>query len=561
MSVLWDAPLASSVARELEARLDGARVRAVLMDRDARNLVLYFRSCTLVFRLHPLRGDVALLEPREPPPEARKLKAGFREIHSPPDERLLMLQLQPYGGSPDPEGLVVELMTNQWNAVWLQVGSGRIRRVLWPRELRDRTLAGGERYRRPSPSERRGIEAPLDEGEWLELLGSAEPQRRRRALLRSVAFTSSLVAPSLLGTAADGGSDAGETTEDRLRAGHRLWLRIRGVALGEEEAEPRLVRTEKRAQPYPLALPHADSEACSSLLDGFRRATSGEGEEAPADVALLPSGLLERLEDVVRDAERKADRLRGELADTPDPEPIRRTGDLILARFDRVEQGAGRATLEGFDGEPVEVDLDPSLSPDENAKRYYREAARAERARERLPALIRKAEERAGELERLLERARSGEATPEEVRETLPPEPEPQRKDEEKDARLPYRTYRSSGGLEIRVGRSAEANEDLTFHHSKPDDVWMHARRVPGAHVILRWDREGDPPARDLAQAATLAALHSDARHSGSVPVDWTRRKYVRSPRKSAPGVVVPDRVQTVFVEPDPELEKMLRAR
>jgi predicted ribosome quality control (RQC) complex YloA/Tae2 family protein len=117
----------------------------------------------------------------------------------------------------------------------------------------------------------------------------------------------------------------------------------------------------------------------------------------------------------------------------------------------------------------------------------------------------------------------------------------------------------SSGGLEIRVGRGAKHNDALTFKHSAPGDVWMHARHTAGAHVILRWGKEGAPPARDLEEAAVLAALNSKARTSGSVPVDWTLRKYVRKPRKAAPGAVVLQQPKTVFVEPDPTLPDRLR--
>jgi predicted ribosome quality control (RQC) complex YloA/Tae2 family protein len=118
--------------------------------------------------------------------------------------------------------------------------------------------------------------------------------------------------------------------------------------------------------------------------------------------------------------------------------------------------------------------------------------------------------------------------------------------------------FRSSGGLEIRVGRGARHNDELTFRHSSPGDVWLHARHVGGAHVILRWPGPGNPPARDLAEAATLAALHSKARTSGSVPVDWTLRKYVRKPRKSPPGRVAVERVETLFVRPEPSLLEAL---
>ena len=112
----------------------------------------------------------------------------------------------------------------------------------------------------------------------------------------------------------------------------------------------------------------------------------------------------------------------------------------------------------------------------------------------------------------------------------------------------------------MRVGRGRQDNDELTFHASSPNDVWLHARDVAGAHVILRWpDAQGSPPHRDLTEAAVLAALHSRARTSGTVAVDWTRRKYVRKPRKAPPGVVVPERVKTIFVEPDERLEKALR--
>ncbi|NIT87463.1 MAG: DUF814 domain-containing protein, partial [Gemmatimonadetes bacterium] len=79
---------------------------------------------------------------------------------------------------------------------------------------------------------------------------------------------------------------------------------------------------------------------------------------------------------------------------------------------------------------------------------------------------------------------------------------------------MPYRSFWSSGGIEIRVGRGSKHNDDLTFRHARPDDVWLHARHAAGAHVVLRWASDEAPPARDLEEAAVLAALHSKARTS-----------------------------------------------
>src|SRR5690606_36733211 len=117
-------------------------------------------------------------------------------------------------------------------------------------------------------------------------------------------------------------------------------------------------------------------------------------------------------------------------------------------------------------------------------------------------------------------------------------------------------------GLEVRVGTNPKANEALTLRHSSGNDIWLHAREVGGAHVILQWtDRVANPPHRDIEEAAALAELNRKPRSAKLVPVDYTRRKYVRKPRKSPPGRVTFERGKTVFVEPDAELAEAMRAR
>lgn len=577
MAIVWDAPLTTALAAELHRRLKNARLRAVFLDHGPRRAALHFREGVLVFRLHPTRGEVTFHEAaedreegapdgekgapdgekggadREPPPGSRTLHARVLGVRAPPDERLLLFRLEGLRGDyRGPAEIAVELMTNQWNLLVLVGTERRIRRVLWEREAGERQLRRGETYRPPEPSDRAGRDEPLSLEAWLEMLMPVPPPERRRTLLRSVAHTSSLNAPALLGE----GSEE-EDDEARLSAGHALWLGVREPP----ERGAFLLRADRGLQPYPLPLSHLESEEVPTLLDAFQRALE-EGDETPTPgAALLPSDHLDALRTEVHRAGGRVRQLRTELEGAPEPAELRGVGDLILARFHEIPRGAGTVTLEDFQGRPVEVEMDPALEPQENADHYYDRAGRAERARERIPALIEEARARLEALEALLERAEEGEATREEVEEALPAEAlhRGEGGGTAAEERLPYRPYRSSGGLEIRVGRGAKSNDELTFHHSRPDDIWLHARHAAGAHVILRWDGEGSPPRRDLAEAAVLAALHSKARHSGTVPVDWTRRKYVRSPRKSAPGVVIPERVQTVFVEPDPTVEARLR--
>jgi predicted ribosome quality control (RQC) complex YloA/Tae2 family protein len=249
--------------------------------------------------------------------------------------------------------------------------------------------------------------------------------------------------------------------------------------------------------------------------------------------------------------------LESQVAGTAEVERMRLWGDLLLARKRLVPRGAERVKLQDWTGALVEVTLDPTLTPAENANRWYDEARKRERADARMPELLAAARAEVGRWRGALEAAERGEVPAWAVEAVRGVAGEGRGAEVES---LPYRSYRTSGGLEVRVGRSARANDDLTFRHSAPGDVWLHARSVPGSHVILRWRApDGSPPARDLEEAATLAALFSKARSSGLVPVDWTRRKHVRKPRGAAPGAVVPQQVRTIFVEPDARVEERMR--
>ncbi|HSH45201.1 MAG TPA: NFACT RNA binding domain-containing protein, partial [Longimicrobiales bacterium] len=315
------------------------------------------------------------------------------------------------------------------------------------------------------------------------------------------------------------------------------------------EPSPRIVHLD-RPTLYPLPLPGFGDQPVESLLAGM--AAVGEADTAAAVAPEVRDALEARRED----AARRAARLAEEASAAPEKAAaLRHQADLLMAQLHRVERGAESVELDDFQGGTLAVRLDPRKAPAENAESLYDKARRRDRAAERLPARVREAEAQRDRITALLRDIEAGEADPDEVQRTLE-EFRPRDRGTEEEDRLPYHSFRSSGGLEIRVGRSSRGNDELTFHNSSPHDIWLHARDMAGAHVILRWDdREQNPPRRDLVEAAVLAALNSRGRTSGTVPVDWTRRKYVR---KAPPGAVLPDRVQTLFVEPDPALPERL---
>jgi predicted ribosome quality control (RQC) complex YloA/Tae2 family protein len=552
-TIRYDSLLVRELARELHAALSGARIDDVFFDRERLRLTLRMRPFrrgddgppSLLWQLHPSSGHLT------PAPEGAgagraRLPAGARvaAVSSPPDERILIVDIDSGDDTPGTlRRIIVELMTNQWNACGIGA-DGRILALLRERRTAGRELRAGLEWTAPTSSGRPGATRPLGPDEWVAALTTVAAGERLRALPRLVAYASPQNAEWIVGEA-----DVADSVAALERARDR-YVRL----VWDEPPQPVLLEERGGWQPYVAA---ADvGEAMPTLLQAFAEAAQrvSAAPTAAEAVEQALSALAERLEAL----DRRERRLRQEQSGaTEAADRLRRSADLLLSQLHTVSRGVASVTLDDWAGGRIDVELDPGLSPAGNATRIYGEARRRGRAAARIPKLLNAVERERDRLEALASRIREGAVTDDELARL-----QPQRRTAGREAppSLPYRLYRTSGGLEVRVGRGSRANDELTFRHSSPNDVWLHARDVAGAHVILRWTRaDANPPARDLAEAAVLAALHSRARTSGTVPVDWTRRKYVRKPRKAGPGLVLPERVRTLFVEPDAELESRLR--
>ena len=531
----WDSLLVAATARELSRELRGGRTRALHLDRGAGRAALHLRGRTVVFGLHPASTGLAVVDEATPPAGAVPLAGIVRDVSAPADERAVLVDITRLRGRTRRTRLVLELSPGRWNAILTEGAGDRIRSVLRPRRSGERELLPGAVYELPRPSKRRGASRPMARASWLELLDGVEPRQRVATLVRNVAYTSRMNARAFLD----------REDED----GWRRWRAWRDL----KDLDPHLLSADHGLQPYPFPLPGMEGSARATLL-----AALADGSETLAHVSRVPSEVMSALERRIGAAEGRLVRLREQLAGLEDPVRMRAIGDLLLARMKLIPRGAARVALEDFEGGSIRVSLDPTLAPHENAARYYARAARVERANATLPAEIEEADTRLAAWYALSEEVAAGSVDAGELERRLGL-PARRAKSRRAAARLPYHRFRSSAGIEIRVGRGAESNHELTFHHSDPDDIWLHARHASGAHVILRWRGQGGPPPHDLEEAAVLAAVHSKARTSATVPVDWTRRKYVRKPRKAPPGAVTLEREKTVFVAPDLEAAKRLR--
>ena len=562
--MIWDPCLARAVAAELATRLQGARARAVRLRREAKAVVVHFRDATLEADLSPGRGTVAVGPPTEPGEGAEPLPAVLAGVEAVPDERVIVMRFRRVRGRKPHPGLILELATNRWNAVLVEGPELRVRKRL--RVIRSRPLQVGQPWIAPGGGRGGGAREMVDLDGWKAVLRDAKRDdagSARATLLARVAYMSGLNVGHVLGAPqardkADSGagsirgagsiSGAGSHAE----ASFRRWRAMAGMT----DVMPHLLRLPAGLQPYPWPLAGVESEPVDSLLDAMLRVR----ETASAGAGAAGGRVGRRLNRERRRLGRRLGHLRRELAGTERATELREVGGLILSSLHLIEPGSSRVALTGFDGRERTVELDPLRRPQDHANDLFRRATRLERAAAELPARIRATERALADITALRARHAAGDLTAQEADSRLPPRPGKSRpsRPASGSTSLPYRVFTSSGGLQIRVGRGARRNDDLTFHHSRPADIWLHARHAGGAHVILRWTRPERPPATDLEEAAILAATHSGARGSAHVPVDWTRRKWVRKPRGSPPGAVIPDRVRTLFVAPDPSLGRRL---
>lgn len=223
------------------------------------------------------------------------------------------------------------------------------------------------------------------------------------------------------------------------------------------------------------------------------------------------------------------------------PDELRSWGNLILTRKSELKKGMKKATLTDWHGTEITIKLKESLNPVDNANKYFRKAGKVHLEKNRLEERILASMERTGYLEDI--RTRLETMSDEEVTKHLAKLGKP----EKKVTGAPLE-YILEGDWRCLVGRNAKQNDQLTFKIAGRDDIWLHARGVAGAHVILKRDgRIDNPSAAVMDQAACIAVKHSTT--NGVVPVDWTLAKYVRRMKGGGPGQVVYVREKTLFAE------------
>jgi predicted ribosome quality control (RQC) complex YloA/Tae2 family protein len=235
--------------------------------------------------------------------------------------------------------------------------------------------------------------------------------------------------------------------------------------------------------------------------------------------------------------------LERSLKDDSEMEQLRQSGELILAYQYTLEDGQTELKAQyDPDGPELTIRLDASITPLENAQRYFNRYNKAKRALEDVPGLIEDAKTELAYLDQLENDLAQARNWPDidEVQQALIASGYWRGKQAKRigggGQSAPIRVV-TKNGFVIWVGRNSRQNEIVTFKKSGKDDLWLHARQVPGAHVIIKNDGRSIPD-EVIEQAASMAAYYSSMRNEGRVPVDVTRIKYVKKIKGAGQGMV-----------------------
>ena len=246
-----------------------------------------------------------------------------------------------------------------------------------------------------------------------------------------------------------------------------------------------------------------------------------------------------------------------ELAATYDRERLRQLGDILTANIHRIQKGQTKVECEDFYDEEmklIEIPLSVLLSPQQNAAKFYKDYARMKTAEKELTKQIAIAQEELSYLGSVLEELnRAGsEQELEEIRHELQDSgylKADTGKKRVKTGKLPPMRFVSTDGYPIYVGRNNRQNEELTFKSARKDDLWLHASKVHGSHVIIACAGV-TPPDDTITQAAQLAAYYAETGDGQNIAVDMTPVKQVKKIPNGKPGMVIYHSYKTIIANP-----------
>ncbi|MCB9109211.1 MAG: NFACT family protein [Anaerolineales bacterium] len=486
----------------------------------------------------------------------RKYMRGaiLKAIEQPPYERILNFHFDNFHTGPTL--LAAEMLGPRSNLILVAPDQTILGVARLPKagQTRQRTLLPNQVYD-PPPAQNKLTPAELTEFNFRQELAEASPNLELARLLPNILVgISPLLAREIIYRATgDTNTTVGQLTAltPILTAIHDLFNQ-----LTYEAWQPTLAFDEEgfveAFAAYPLHhLPQTETgRSMSAVVESYFA-------KAAAGYAAAKTPLVEAIAAARQKLVRRRERLEEDAAAQADPTLLKDKGEAILAHAYQLQAGQESLTVDwpGRDT-PLKIALEASLSASANAQNYFNRYRKAQRASEEIPNQLKKISLEDQYLEQLEQDLDMADDRPEidavalALSEAGYYRARASRKKQQKRAATRYLRLTAPDGATVWAGKNALQNAYLTFTRASADDLWLHARDVPGAHVIIP-TTEGLPSEADVFWAASVAAYYSRARHDTSVEVDVTVKKYVRAIKGATPGLVTYRNETTLRVVPE----------
>lgn len=286
----------------------------------------------------------------------------------------------------------------------------------------------------------------------------------------------------------------------------------------------------------------------------FPQTVTGNFDDLASELKSLMKKRIKKVEERIRKQQK-------DLNGAEKAVKLKRWGELILANLSAIPSRTDETELEDYYEDPpvkIRVKLDPSLSPSDNAQKYFNKYKKAKRGLEKIRERIEISREELSDLETALYELEEAESA-EDIESiaynlgmdeifAVPKTGSGKKKTEPAGPRK----FNLAPGYVALVGRNSRQNEEITLHLAQKEDIWFHARQIPGSHVVLRIQKPSKSvPDEIIHKAACIAAFYSKAGKSSKVPVDYTLIKDVRKTKGQKTGKVFYVNEKTLFVKPE----------
>ena len=533
------------MVEELRTKLLNGRIQKINQPFD-QELVLQIRSNRQSHRLllsaHPVFGRIQLTEttfenPAQPSTFIMVLRkylqgAVIESIEQIENDRIVEITVSNKNeiGDDIQATLIIEIMGKHSNILLVDKSSNKVLEVIKHIGFSQnsyRTLLPGATYIAPPSTDALNPFTIKDE-KLFEILQTQElTAKNLQSLFQGLGRDTAIELENLL-------------TDDRLSKFREFF---------KQETNPCLTDKSFSCVPFSTKI-EGHFSSLSQLLDVFYK------DKAERDrVKQQASELIRRVENELQKNRQKLKKQEKELQATENAEEFRQKGELLTTFLHQVPNDQDQVVLDNYyTNQPITISLDKALTPNQNAQKYFKRYQKLKEAVKYLTDLIEETKATIlylESVETVLNQAGLDEIA--EIREELIQTGFIRRRQREKiqKRKKPEKYLASDGKTIILVGRNNLQNEELTFKIARKEELWFHAKDIPGSHVVISGNL--NPSDEVKTDAAELAAYYSKGRLSNLVQVDMIEVKKLNKPTGGKPGFVTYTGQKTLRVTPDSE--------